>query len=124
MLVQLARIDGVVVQEEIKLIKQIGKTHGMSNEEISEAFEDPSGMDDLNSLDADERYEFLYNVIQVMKIDGRVYKEEIQFCTKLAQMLGYEEDVVGEMMVKIYRDPNITSDKQTLKNTVQTYLKK
>lgn len=124
MLVQLARVDGVVVQEEIDLIKQIGKANGMSNEEISEAFEDPSVIEGLETLNDDQRYDYLYNVVQLMKIDGRIYKEEIKYCAKIASKLGYKEEVLRELMLKIYSDPHITTDKQTLKAKIQTYLKK
>ena len=102
MLVQLARVDGVVVQEEIDLIKQIGKANGLSNEEISESFEDPSVIEGLETLNDDQRYDYLYNVVQLMKIDGRIYKEEIKYCAKIASRLGYEEDVLRELMLKIY----------------------
>lgn len=124
MLVQLARIDGVVVQEEISLIKQIGKANGMSNGEISEAFEDPSAIEGFESINDDTRYDYLYNIVQLMKIDGRIYKEEIEFCAKMASKLGYNEDVLRELMLKIYSDPHITTDKSTLKARIQTYLKK
>jgi uncharacterized tellurite resistance protein B-like protein len=124
MLVQLARVDGVVVKEEIDLIKQIGKANGMSSEEISESFEDPSEIDDMHALTDDLRYDYMYNVVQLMKVDGRIYKEEIKFCAKIASKLGYQEDVLREMMLKIYSDPHITTDKETLKSTIQQYLKK
>lgn len=124
MLVQLARVDGVVVKEEIDLIKQIGKANGMSSEEISESFEDPSLIDDMDDLTDDLRYDYMYNVVQLMKVDGRIYKEEIKFCAKIASKLGYQEDVLREMMLKIYSDPHITTDKETLKSTIQQYLKK
>lgn len=124
MLVQLARVDGVVVQEEIDFIKKIGKANSMSAEEISECFEDPSAIEGLDTLSDDQRYDYLYNVVQLMKIDGRIYKEEIKFCARIASRLGYEEDVLRELMLKIYSDPHITTDKQTLKSKIQTYLKK
>ncbi len=124
MLVQLARVDGVVVQEEIDFIKKIGKANGMSAEEISECFEDPSIIEGLETLSDDQRYDYLYNVVQLMKIDGRIYKEEIKFCARIASRLGYDEDVLREMMLKIYSDPHITTDKETLKAKIQTYLRK
>lgn len=122
-LVQLARIDGVVVQDEIDLIKQVGKANGMSSDEISQCFEDPEMVEDLDSISDDEKYEFIYNVVQLMKIDGRLYKEEIGFCAKMASKLGYDEEVLLELMLKIYSDPEITTDKLTLKSAIQKYLK-
>jgi hypothetical protein len=122
-LVQLARVDGVVVQDEIDLIKQIGKANGMSSDEISQCFEDPEMVEDLDKISDDEKYEFIYNIVQLMKIDGRLYKEEISFCAKMISKLGYDEEVLLELMLKIYSDPEITTDKATLKSTIQKYLK-
>lgn len=122
-LVQLARIDGVVVQDEIDLIKQVGKANGMSSDEISQCFEDPEMVEDLDAFSDDEKYEFIYNIVQLMKIDGRLYKEEIGFCAKMASKLGYDEEVLLELMLKIYSDPEITTDKLTLKSAIQKYLK-
>ena len=124
MLAQLARVDGVITQEEIDFIKEIGKANSMSNQEISDAFENPLIVEGLKLLNDDQRYDFLYNVIQLMKIDGRIYKEEIRYCAKIASKLGYDEDVLREMMLKIYKDPHITTDRETLKAKVQAYLKK
>lgn len=124
LLVQLAKIDGVVVQDEIDLIKKIGKANGMSSEEISECFEDPTLIEDLDHLADDDKYDYIYNVVQLMKIDGRLYKEEIRFCARLISKLGYEEDVLRELILKIYSDEHISTDKNTLKETIQQYLKK
>tara|TARA_Y100001949_G_C15915556_1_gene298847 strand:- start:363 stop:758 length:396 start_codon:yes stop_codon:yes gene_type:complete len=124
LLVQLAKIDGVVVQDEIDLIKKIGKANGMSSEEISECFEDPNLIEDLDHLTADEKYDYIYNIVQLMKIDGRLYKEEIRFCAKVISKLGYQEDVLRELILKIYSDEHISTDKSSLKETIQQYLKK
>lgn len=123
-LVQLAKVDGVVVQDEIDLIKQIGEAHGLSSEEISACFDDPdTEIRDLSDMGDDEKYEHIYNLVQLMKIDGRLYKEEINFCSRLAGKLGYDEAVLLELMVKIYSDPDITTDKVSLKSTIQKFLK-
>ena len=124
MLVQLARIDGVVVQEEIDLITEIGTGFGMSSEEISACFEDPDQIGELSSLADDEKYELIYNMVQVMKIDGRLYKEEIRYCAQMASGLGYKEEVLTQLMLKIYSDPHITTGKGSLKASIQKYLKK
>ncbi|MEQ8473672.1 MAG: TerB family tellurite resistance protein [Marinoscillum sp.] len=124
LLVQLAKVDGVVVQDEIDLIKQIGEANGMSSDEISACFENPNLVEDLGNLTDDEKYEYIYNIVQLMKIDGRLYKEEIQFCAKLVSKIGYAEEVLIELMLKIYSDPEISADKDSLKSTIQQYLKK
>lgn len=124
LLVQLARIDGVVVQDEIDLITQIGEANGLSADEISACFEDPTLIESLDVLSDDEKFEYIYNIVRLMKIDGRLYKEEIGFCARLASKLGYSEGVLLELMLKIYSDPDISMDKNQLKETIQGYLKK
>jgi hypothetical protein len=124
LLVQLAKIDGVVVQEEIDLINQIGKVNGMSSDDISACFEDPTLIEDLDTLSDDEKYEYIYSIVKLMKIDGRLYKEELTFCAKLTSKLGYSEAVLLELLLKIYSDPQISADKDTLKSTIQKYLRK
>ena len=114
----------MVVQDEIDLIAQIGEANGMSSSDISACFEDSSLIENLENLTDDEKYEYIYNIVQLMKIDGRLYKEEIRFCAKLASKLGYNEDVLLELMLKIYSDPEISADKASLKSTIQQYLKK
>ena len=121
-LIQLARIDGIVVQEEIDLINQVGKANGMSEDEIAAYFDEQISIDELKNLSDDEKYDFIYSIVQLMKIDGRLYNEEIKFCAKTAAKLGYDEDVLFELILKIYSDPDITADKGVIKNQIQTYL--
>jgi len=122
--VQLSRVDGVVVQEEIDLINQLGKAHDMNDEEITQCFDDPMELEDLTGLTDDEKYDYIYGIVQLMKIDGRIYEEEIRFCAKMASKLGYKEDVLFELILKIYSDPDISADKEALKVKIQQYLKK
>lgn len=121
-LVQLAKVDGVVVKEEIDLITHIGKANGMTDEEINECFTDEIPIGDLSNLSDDTKYEYIYSIVQLMKIDGRLYKEEIEFCARISAKLGYNEDVLLQLMIKIYSDPHISADKYHIKSTIQNYL--
>lgn len=121
-LVQLAKVDGVVVKEEIDLITQVGKANGMTDEEINECFMREIPIEDLSEIPDDTKYEYIYSIVQLMKIDGRLYKEEINFCAKMASKLGYDKDVLLELILKIYSDPHISADKEEIKSTIQNYL--
>ncbi len=123
-LVQLARIDGVVVKQEIDLINQVGRANSMSDEEITQCFDEPGDVGSLSHLSDDEKYEYIYRIVQLMKIDGRLYEDEIKFCAKMASKLGYKEDVLFELILKIHSDPDLSADKNTLKDKIQTFLKK
>ncbi|MCV9386717.1 tellurite resistance TerB family protein [Reichenbachiella ulvae] len=121
-LIQLAKADGVIVQEEIDMIHEVGRANGMTDEEIRECYEQEMDLDNLSSLSDDEKYELIYSIVQLMKIDGKLYNEEIKYCAKMAAKLGYEESVLFELMLKIYADPDLCADKEALKKHIQEFL--
>ncbi|PIB36064.1 hypothetical protein BFP72_12000 [Reichenbachiella sp. 5M10] len=121
-LIQLAKIDGVVVQEEIDLIREVGIANGMTEREIMDCYEMEFTSDDFSHVSDDEKYEMIYSVVQLMKIDGKLYNEEIKYCAKMAAKLGYDENVLFELMLKIYADPDLCADKDSLKKHIQKYL--
>ena len=56
-------------------------------------------------------------------VDGQVFKSEIVFCEEVAGRLGYKKGVIGELSSKIYSDPSITADRESLKKKAQKFLK-
>ena len=72
-------------------------------------------------LSDDERFEYLYMVIQLMKVDGQVFKSEIVFCEEIAEKLGFKKKVVSELSKNIYSDPSITADREMLRNKASKF---
>lgn len=48
-----------------------------------------------------------------------LYKEKINFYTKMTSKLGYTEEVLLKLILKIYSDPEISAEKESLKSTIQ-----
>ena len=113
-LVQLATIDGHLAGKEKKLIEHIAKVNNVDEDVIKQLLNQPEPIPDLNHLSEEERFEYLYMVIQLMKVDGQVFKSEIVFCENIAERLGYKKKVVAELSKNIYSDPSITADRQML----------
>jgi uncharacterized tellurite resistance protein B-like protein len=122
-LVQLASSDGMMAEKELRLIRTIAEAHELSNEDIDELIKDPKPIANLEYLSNDQKFEFLYNVIQLMKADGQVFKSEIVFCEDMAERLGYNRKVVAELSSKIYSDPTITADRDGLKEKAKKYFR-
>ncbi len=122
-LAQLASSDGKMDDKEMSLIRTIAEAHDMSKEEIDELVRDPKPIADLEYLSQDQKFEFLYNVVQLMKADGQVFKSEIVFCEDMAERLGYNRKVVAELSSKIYSDPTITADRTILKEKAKKYFR-
>ena len=121
-LVQIAKIDGHIADKEILFIKIIGKVNGFSEEEMDEIIKHPEPVDDLGTLTDDQKFEYLYSVVQLMKADGQVFKSEIAFCEDLAQQFGYDKKVIAALSAKFSSDPSITADRVQLKEKAQKYL--
>ena len=122
-LVNLAASDNKIADTEARLIQMIGQVNGVPKEEIDEMLKNPRPVGDLRTLTPDQKFEHLYNVVQLMKIDGEVYKSEIKFCQEIAERLGYKKGVIGELSSKIFSNPSITADRDHLKAKAQKYLK-
>ncbi len=114
-LVQLASSDGMIADKELRLIRTIAEANELSTDEVDELVKNPKPIANLEYLSQDQKFEFLYNVIQLMKADGQVFKSEIIFCEDMAERLGYNRKVVAELSSKIYSDPTITADRNSLK---------
>ena len=122
-LVQLASSDGKMDDKEMSLIKTLAEAHDLSKEDIDDLIRDPKPIANLEYLSQDQKFEFLYNVIQLMKADGQVFKSEIVFCEDMAERLGYNRKVVAELSSKIYSDPTITADRTLLKEKAKKYFR-
>jgi len=122
-LINLAASDKNVEERESKLIHLIGQANGISKEEINNMLKNPQPIHNAGSLTPDEKFEHLYNLIQLMKMDGQVFRSEIVFCEQIAERLGYKKAVVGELSKHVYSDPSITSDRDMLKKKAEKYLK-
>ena len=118
---QLAYSDQDISDHEKQFITIIGKANGVPEEKIEEIIRNPEPIGDLVNLTDDEKYEYLYNIVQLMKIDGKVYKSEIVFCQEMAEKLGYKKRVISELSAYIYSDPSITTDREALKAKIKRF---
>jgi uncharacterized membrane protein YebE (DUF533 family) len=122
-LINLAASDRNVADRESKLIHMIGKANGISTDDINHMLKNPRPIDSMNTLTNDEKFTHLYYLIQLMKMDGQVFRSEIVFCEQIAERLGYKKAVVGEISQHVYSDPSITADRDMIKKKAEKYLK-
>lgn len=120
-LVQLANIDGEFAGEEKELIYMIGKANNVSREEIDNMVENPEPLPPLSTMTDEDKFEYLFHLVQLMKIDSQVYLSEIKFCEELAEKIGFKRNVISELSSRIYSDPAITSDVASLKRAVKKF---
>src|SRR5688572_18707088 len=114
-LINLAASDKSVAERESKLIHAIGRANGIPTEEINSMLQSPQPIHNVSSLTQDQKFEHLYYLIQLMKMDGQVFRSEVVFCEQIAERLGYKKGVVAEMSQHVYSDPSITADRGMLR---------
>ena len=128
-LVQLAVADDHYSKSEDIMIMVIGKANGVPQEEIQRIIDE--GMTarekhnepmDFSTLSFDEKFEYLYDIVQLMKIDHEIFLSEIKYCEGIAEKLGFKKSVISQMSQRIYSDPTITSDRDKLKNLVKGFI--
>ncbi|MCW5909446.1 MAG: hypothetical protein KIT62_00140 [Cyclobacteriaceae bacterium] len=123
LLVNLARIDGEMASQERAYIINIGKAHGFPESSVETLFYSSHEAIIANELTPDQKFKYIFNLVQLMKLDERLYEEEIKFCANTAARLGYKPEVMFELMLKV-KSADMSSDEITaLQNLTAQYLK-
>lgn len=123
LLVNLARIDGKVADREKQFILNIAGSQGIEASEVTSWFESAHETVVPTHLTDDEKFEFIFSMTQLMKVDERMYREEILFCSRIAAKLGYDQQVMFDLMLQV-KTPKMSADEiEALKPVVQKYLK-
>ena len=121
-LINLACIDGVVGSKERQFIINIGQANHLLVAEILPLFSNDNSAMIPSQLTNEEKFDYIFSLIQLMKIDEKIYKDEIVFCSKVASALGYRQEVLFELMLKV-KSTNMAPDEiEALKKLTATYL--
>jgi hypothetical protein len=123
LLINLARIDGGVGAKEESYIYNIGNANGIKPEFIKPLFSKDHDVIVPNNLSDDQRFNYIFSLVQLMKIDERLYKEEIRFCSKVASKLGYDEAVMFDLMLHV-QSTMPANQLEDLKKLTAKYLSK
>jgi uncharacterized tellurite resistance protein B-like protein len=123
LLVSLAQIDGNVGERERNYITNIGKANDVAIDEIKPLFERRHALIIPNDLTDDQKFEYLFSLVQLMKIDERMYKEEMLFCSKIADNLGYDGQVMFELLLHVKAGVMEKDEIVNLKEITQKYLR-
>lgn len=116
LLVHLSKVDNFIAEPESKMIHYLGKREGLTKDQIENIIDNPKPIGNMSDLHPEEKFEYLFNIVQLMKVDGKVFQSEIDFCEKVALKLGYKPGVIADLSAYIYSDPNITTKRSFLRS--------
>lgn len=113
-LIELANRDGEIDESERRLIHHIGQAHNHTEEEIDELIKNTPTIE-YDNLTNDERFEMLYDLVRLMKVDGKIFDDEILYCLDVARKLGYPMEAIMELYGLVHANLKLTSEIRVLK---------
>ncbi len=121
-MVNLSRIDGAMISRERNYIINIGKAHGFPESSVETLFYTTHDIIIPKELTADQKFNYIFNLVQLMKIDERLYEDEIKFCANVAAKLGYKSQVMFELLLRVKSEDMSQQEIDSLKELTATYL--
>ncbi|MBL7861955.1 MAG: hypothetical protein JNJ65_12395 [Cyclobacteriaceae bacterium] len=122
LLVNLALADGDMTSQERNYIINIGKAHGFPESSVETLFYSSHDTVIAKELSPDQKFNYLFNLVQLMKLDERLYENEIKFCANTAAKLGYKPEVMFDLLLKVTPTEMSSTEKEALRHTASKYL--
>jgi hypothetical protein len=124
LLINLAQIDGKVADRERNYIINIGRANGIYPDEVIPWLDQRHNLIVPDDLTNDEKFSYIFSLVQLMKIDERMYKEEVMFCSKIAASLGYDQQVMFDLLLHVKTATMAPDEIDALKILTLQYLRK
>ncbi len=121
-LVALSSADGNIDDSEKDILIKIGTRKGLKKTEVENIIDNPGNTNFVPATSDDERFEQIYDLVELMLADGIAEDNELHFCVEMAEKLGFRKAVVGVLIRKITLSLLEGLDKETIKKEVRTFL--
>lgn len=122
LLISLAQIDGKVADRERNYIINIGRANGIYPDQVVPLFTQRHDVIVPQNLNNDQKFDYIFSLVQLMKIDERMYREEILFCSTIASNLGYDKEVMFELMLHVKSATMKDDEVLAIKELTQKFL--
>lgn len=122
-LMHLAQADGKVTSSELALIYKIAMEKGLPMFEVEQLVQNPPReAQELKELSKDDKFEYIYTIILMTKMDGVLDDREFDMCSRYAIALGYKQEVIPHLLDLIKSDQELNENKESLQQEIQKFL--
>ncbi|MBT9395637.1 TerB family tellurite resistance protein [Hymenobacter sp. NST-14] len=121
-LAALAKADGHIDEREMNFIVAVGRKNGMRSGEVRSIVGNASNVHMVLPDNDSERFDQIFDLVDMMLADGVVDDTEMRFCVDMAQKLGFRQDVVGVLVLKISQGVKDGLPRDQIKADTQTLL--
>ena len=83
--------------------------------QLDEIIDDASQIDISVPDNEEDQFEYLFNVVQMMMIDGKLYQKELDYCIQVAIKLGFKKIIVTVLIRAIEDGLKLGLDADSIK---------
>ncbi|MFT2007964.1 TerB family tellurite resistance protein [Pontibacter sp. 13R65] len=118
----LAKIDGHVDPDEMNYIVSIGTRHGLKANEVQDILSNLDRVELKAPANDTERFDQIYDLVEMMLADGIIDEKEMEFCTNMALKLGFRKSIVGVLVRKISIGVKDGMPREMIRQEAQAFL--
>lgn len=118
----LAKVDGHIDSAELNYIIAIGQKNGMKAEEVKTLIANSGSLKQHLPENDSERFDQIYDLVEMMLADGIVDDNEMDFCIEMAEKLGLRKAIVGVLVRKITLGVKDGLSREEIKSESQAFL--
>ena len=120
-LIRLAKADMKITKEERELIFDLAEEKNFPRETVEELFINQEPIGTLGALSENQKFEYLYNAVCLMKVDREISPSEMLFCQDIAIRMGFRKDVVNVLAEELEEKDRDPVRVESLKNLAYAY---
>ena len=121
-LVQLAKADGKISKTESSLLIKIGERNGVSAQEVFEMVDASSDFFYSKPETDSQRFDQLYDLVEMMRVDGEVRSTEIDYTSSIAEKMGIRKPVAWILVQTLVDGMALDLTREELKAKASEYL--
>jgi uncharacterized membrane protein YebE (DUF533 family) len=118
----LAKIDGHVDSSEVNFIVSIGIKNGLKPDEVRALLANSHSVKLMLPTNDSDRFDQLYDLVEMMLVDGVIDDSEMDFCIDMAEKLGFKKAVVGVLVRKITMGVKDGHKREDIKKEAHSFL--
>ena len=121
-LAALAKADGHIDAREMSFIQAVGKKNGISASEVQALVSGNKGASSHLPTNDSERFDQIFDLVDMMLADGIVDETEMEFCIMMAEKLGFRKAIVGVLVRKISQGVKDGHPRERIKEESTSFL--
>jgi uncharacterized membrane protein YebE (DUF533 family) len=121
-LAALAKADGHIDEREMNFIVAIGRKNGMRPADVRSVVANAGSVNLLLPDNDSERFDQIFDLVDMMLADGVVDDHEMEFCIDMAGKLGFRKAIVAVLVRKISMGVKDGLPREQIKEETQALL--